>query len=49
MSGTAYPLGDLMPNGQPKTDDSANFGLFKNNCMPLSPLLPFLDRYPSLA
>lgn len=31
MSGTAYPLGDLMPNGQPKTDDSANFGLFKNN------------------
>ncbi|KAL8934584.1 MAG: hypothetical protein Q9216_005833 [Gyalolechia sp. 2 TL-2023] len=37
MSGTAYPLGDLMPDGRPKTDDSANFGLFKNNCIPLSP------------
>ena len=31
MSGTAYPYGDLQPDGQPKTGDSANFGLFKNN------------------
>ncbi|KAI4182705.1 MAG: hypothetical protein L6R41_005821 [Letrouitia leprolyta] len=39
MSGTAYPLGDLMPNGQPKTDDSANFGLFKNNFLPEQTIL----------
>ena len=32
MSGTSYPLGDLLPDGTPKTGDSANFGLFKNNC-----------------
>ncbi|KAL8708516.1 MAG: hypothetical protein Q9220_006568, partial [cf. Caloplaca sp. 1 TL-2023] len=31
MSGTAYPFGDKTPDGKPKTGDSANFGLFKNN------------------
>ncbi|KAI4213995.1 MAG: hypothetical protein LQ351_003399 [Letrouitia transgressa] len=37
MSGQAYPFGDVSPpdeNGYkaPKTEDAANFGLFKNNC-----------------
>ena len=31
MSGLAYPYGDAYPNRAPKTDDAANFGLFKNN------------------
>ncbi|KAL8827863.1 MAG: hypothetical protein Q9170_006845 [Blastenia crenularia] len=31
FSGTAYPYGDQTPDGKPKTDDAANFGLFKNN------------------
>ena len=31
MDGTSYPYGDVLPDGTPKTGDSANFGLFKNN------------------
>ncbi|KAL9611741.1 MAG: hypothetical protein Q9167_003627 [Letrouitia subvulpina] len=31
MSGQAYPYGDQSPDGTPKTEDAANFGLFKNN------------------
>jgi hypothetical protein len=26
-----YPLGDVYPNGAPKTGDAANFGIFKQN------------------
>ncbi|KAL8736481.1 MAG: hypothetical protein Q9166_000273 [cf. Caloplaca sp. 2 TL-2023] len=31
FSGTVYPLGDVSPDGTPKTGDSADFGLFKNH------------------
>ena len=31
MTSSAYPYGDVTPDGKPKTGDSANFGLFKNN------------------